>query len=54
MAKGYGRRLKVIKMDISSKGLAREIICNKGGYFVFRVNESKNASIISPKCICEM
>jgi len=45
-------------MDIGSKGLARDIIYNKGGYLTIRFNKSKkNASIILPnayaKCDAE-
>ena len=40
------------KMDINSKGLAKDIIHNKGGYLVIGFNKSKkNVSIILPKCI---
>ena len=42
-------------MDMGSKGLARDIIYNKGGYLAVGFNKSKkNVSMISPKCICKM
>ena len=52
---GCNRRFKLRKLDIGSKGLARDTIHNKGGYLAVGFNKSKkNASIILPKCICEM
>jgi len=51
---GYSKRFKSRKTDISTKGLANDIIHNKGGYSVVGFNKSKNASIILPKFIYEM
>jgi len=55
LAIGYNKRLKLKKMDIGSKVLARDILYNKGGYLAVGFDTSKkNASIILSKCIYKM
>jgi len=55
LAIGYNKGFKSRKMDMGSIGLARDIIYNKGGYFMIGFNKSKkNGLIILPECICEM
>jgi len=41
LAISYNRRFKSRKADIGSKGLARDIICNKHGYLPIWFNKSK-------------
>jgi len=38
---GYNRSFKLRKLELSSKGLARTTIHNKGGYLAVRFNKSK-------------
>ena len=43
-----------MKIDISSKGLSKDIMHKNGGYLAFWVNKTKNVSIMFPKCIWKM
>jgi len=44
---GYNRRFESGKMDIGSKGLVRDIIHNKSGYFAMGFNESKKEKCLN-------